>query len=99
VVVVVVVVVTEPRWERATCQTNDRPDLVHVYATCFTVRDVPTLAHLVPRISGATHALAGAENGMTIATSARAAKEEEIKRFTRCSTDAKTECDKGSTSV
>ena len=94
-----VVVVTEPRWERATCQTNDRPDLVHVYATCFTVRDAPTLAHLVPRISGATRASAEAEKGMTIATSARAAKVKEIKRFTRCSTDAKTECDKCSTSV
>ena len=96
---VVGVVVTEPRWERATCQTNDRPDLVHVYATCFTMRDVPTLAHLVPRISGATCALAGAEKGMTTATSARATKVEEIKRFTRFSTDAKTECDKGSTSI
>lgn len=90
VVDVVVVVTTRPRWERATCQISDRPDLAQVYATLFTVRDAPTLVHLVPRISGVVRASAGMAR---CTTSTSAAIVAEMRRFTTTSTNDNADCD------
>ena len=96
VVDVVVVVTTETRWERVTCQIRDRPDLVQVYATLFTVRDAPTLVHLVPRISGVVRASAGMAR---CTTSTSAAIVAEMRRFTTTSTNDNAECDNRSIGV
>lgn len=96
VVDVVVVVTTRPRWERATCQISDRPDLAQVYATLFTVRDAPTLVHLLPRISGVVRASAGMAR---CTTSTSAAIVAEMRRFTTTSTNDNAECDNRSIGV
>ena len=57
-VLVVVVVATFPRRAAAARQTSERPDFVQLKTTFLTVREVPTLAHFVPRMSGTNLALA-----------------------------------------
>lgn len=90
-VLVVVVVTAFPRRAPTARQTSDRPDLVHLYDTRFTVREVPTLAHFVPRMSGTTPASAGMAR---CATTTSATIAPEIKRFIVPLTKDKDDCDR-----
>ena len=95
-VLVVVVVTAFLRRAPKARQTSERPFLVHVYDTRFTVREVPTLAHFVPRMSGTTPASAGMARCATTTSPTIAP---EIKRFIISPTKDEDDCDKESPGV